>query len=194
MRDLLNDLLVGWQLVPMLNSTELTSVDLGAQLEHALKTVRDSMNQGPVLFCGMDCPELPLDEVDSALAAPTVARIVPAADGGYGLLSVPDAAPPSIFDNMRWSSPLTAVAQIKALTDAGIVVQVGRLAHDVDEPSDVDGLCERLGGAELSATSQDVLEQSERPPRQGSCRHTRQALQELGLLREPTCKPMANNW
>jgi len=73
------------------------------------------------------------------------AHLCPANDGGYALLSLPPSAPPSrIFSNVRWSHPLTAVSQLKALTDAGVDVSIGRLMHDVDEAEDVRDLAGRL--------------------------------------------------
>lgn len=102
---------------------------------------------GPVIFVGMDAPELPIDELKHAFfhEAPNTARLCPAADGGYGMLSVPYAAPANaIFHNVRWSDPLTAISQLKALSDNNIPCTIGRLMHDIDEPEDVVGLVERL--------------------------------------------------
>jgi len=73
------------------------------------------------------------------------AHLCPANDGGYGLLSVPKHAPSStIFSCVRWSHSLTAVSQLKALTDAKVDVSIGNLMHDVDEPADVQELAIRL--------------------------------------------------
>jgi glycosyltransferase A (GT-A) superfamily protein (DUF2064 family) len=105
-----------------------------------------------VVFLGMDCPELPLSEL-VALTTPsrpnlptsTSALLCPAADGGYGLLAVPVNAPATIFDGVQWSHSLTAVSQLKALTDAGLTnVVLGPLMHDIDTPKDVDALRNRL--------------------------------------------------
>lgn len=102
---------------------------------------------GPVIFVGMDAPELPIDELKHAFfhESPNTARLCPAADGGYGMLSVPHSAPANaIFHNVRWSDPLTAISQLKALSDNNITCTIGRLMHDIDEPEDVVGLVERL--------------------------------------------------
>jgi len=73
------------------------------------------------------------------------AHLCPANDGGYGLLSVPKHAPSSkIFAGVRWSHSLTAVSQLKALTDSNVDVSLGRLMFDIDEPSDVQDLARRL--------------------------------------------------
>jgi hypothetical protein len=73
------------------------------------------------------------------------AHLCPANDGGYGLLSVPRHAPSmGIFSGVRWSRPLAAMSQLKALTDRGVDVSVGSLMFDVDEPEDVRDLVARL--------------------------------------------------
>lgn len=73
------------------------------------------------------------------------AHLCPANDGGYGLLSIPNHAPSSkIFSQVRWSHPLTAVSQLKALTDCNVDVSIGTLMYDIDEPDDVQDLVTRL--------------------------------------------------
>jgi glycosyltransferase A (GT-A) superfamily protein (DUF2064 family) len=184
--------------------------------------------QSSVVFLGMDSPELPLDEIVAALSSTEDksnqssnhhqhqhqhhAHLCPAADGGYGMLSVPAHAPAeTVFRGVKWSHPLTAVSQIKALTDIeGINVRLGRLMHDIDETSDVKALCERLrlppgeGIVEevpitdTSATSDtakdgdiaDCLQVQSasaaavtvKRPRTGSCPFTRKALIQLGQM------------
>ena len=59
---------------------------------------------------------------------------------------------------MPWSHPLTAVAQLKALTDAGCYgMTLGPLMHDIDTPEDVTALCERLS----AVATRTVLEQQQ---------------------------------
>ena len=118
----------------------------------------DRNNSEAVLFLGMDSPELPMEEIIYGLQISSgnstarqskhsdikendncqgmthdvfvgKAHMCPANDGGYGLLSVPKHAPSSrIFSGVRWSNPLTAVSQLKALTDSNVAVSVGRIA------------------------------------------------------------------
>jgi glycosyltransferase A (GT-A) superfamily protein (DUF2064 family) len=140
-------------------------------------------SQSSVVFLGMDSPELPLDEIVAALSLTEYnninnnnsdnnhhhqhqqhhAHLCPAADGGYGMLSVPAHAPAeAVFRGVKWSHPLTAVSQIKALTDIeGVSVRLGRLMHDIDETSDVKALCERLrlrsGGEEEVAAAAEAM-------------------------------------
>jgi glycosyltransferase A (GT-A) superfamily protein (DUF2064 family) len=150
----------------------------------------------PVVFLGMDAPELALDEICAALApdSRTTAVLCPAQDGGYGMLSIPgnvlasssssssldddddDAAAAAathtaIFASMLWSHPLTAICQIKALTDAGVAsIRIGKLMHDVDEPSDVVALARRLLEKEQEATTTTTkVPQQQQQPKVMSC-------------------------
>ena len=177
----------------------LKSSHLGSLLQHALERARQRQG-GPVIFLGMDSPQVPVDEIAYALTHPDQARLCPAADGGYGLLSVPAKCPANVFDGVRWSDPLTAVSQIKALTDLKITVNLGRLMHDVDEPTDVMDLAERLlrqrrqqedGGdtaagvaaSTKSTSSADVLVRAvnHAPVPDFPCTWTQEALRDLKL-------------
>jgi len=162
----------GWNLMPMDTNpnteADLISSNLGTKLSNALENVRSllcllqgrdmkdqesmrSENTKPVVFLGMDAPELPLCEISHALCLGNStgknlgkAYLNPAADGGYGMLCVPPHAPSKIFSNVRWSQSLTAVSQLKAITDQGIDVIIGSLMSDIDEERDVWALAERL--------------------------------------------------
>lgn len=130
-------------------------------------TISKNNRNEAVLFLGMDSPELPMEEIVYGLLQsndhPSTnentynckdnesktfngkAHMCPANDGGYGLLSVPKHAPSSkIFSSVRWSNSLTAVSQLKALTDCDVEVSLGKLMYDVDEPADVKNLAMRL--------------------------------------------------
>ena len=130
----------------------------------------DTPQQAPaVAFLGMDAPELPVEEIAYALELASgqqqleeesaidhnnnnnnnnsnrgTAYINPSHDGGYGMLCLPPQASPGVFEGVRWSDPLTAVSQIKALTDEGMAVTVGSLMRDIDTMEDLLGLAERL--------------------------------------------------
>jgi hypothetical protein len=114
---------------------------------------------GPVIFLGMDAPELPLDEISTSIDLGQSTRekgdedtpnqlgqayLNPAGDGGYGMLCVPSHAPSSIFEGVRWSCPLTAISQLKALSDKRINVTIGSLMRDVDNAEDLMNLAIRL--------------------------------------------------
>ena len=192
-----------WKLVPMLPSGDLRSSDLGAQLAHGLEEARQEKNggnpNGSVVFLGMDSPELPLEEIEEGLKRSDTATLCPAGDGGYGMLCLPAIVPSTtVFSGVRWSHPLTALSQLKALTDLGIPVRLGRLMNDIDEPDDLQALANRLMSNEKTEKSvetrvtNDVLLMSSptasRPSRVTTngtttwCHHTKLVLKELDLL------------
>ena len=156
-----------WTLLPVDNVAATlehsSSSHLTVILKHALEMARHRQQQqlnqqlnqqsqshchhgGRIVFLGMDCPEVPLQELVALTRVPTTAALLcPAADGGYGLLAVPTTTPNTIFDGVLWSHPWTAVSQLKALNDAGLQnVVLGPMMHDVDTPADVDALRNRL--------------------------------------------------
>ncbi|KAG7341206.1 DUF2064 domain containing protein [Nitzschia inconspicua] len=167
--DDLNSSSNNWILFPMLEG-DLNASDLGAKLQDALILARahfqakttsattSDNNQsdgggGPVVFLGMDSPILSLQDIITGLQNATKrptnqcpsAMICPADDGGYGMVCVPSTTDPErTFSNMLWSHPLTAISQIKALTDQNIKVLIGKIMHDIDEPDDVWKLCQYL--------------------------------------------------
>ena len=190
-----------WILMPMLKE-DLAASDLSNILRDALHRVRKLLansrsgdtdkNSAPggVMFLGMDAPELPMDEIMTALRMAQLsssALLCPSADGGYGMLCVPSTADSDlIFQDVLWSHALTAVSQIKALTDCNIVVKLGRLMHDVDEPDDVRQLSQRLLIRRADTSLGGVLEKpsnKEMSRHDGRCDFTIDALKELGLLK-----------
>lgn len=112
------------------------------------------------------------------------------------MLSVPPHAPcPEIFQNIPWSQSLTALSQLKALTDANVEVRLGRLMHDMDETEDVKKLAQRSCRAknygvvdpeESQGNNSNVLLTSsglcQLPPANATCEHTWNALVSLGLI------------
>jgi glycosyltransferase A (GT-A) superfamily protein (DUF2064 family) len=147
--------LSSWILFPMIDG-DLTASDLGTKLQDALILARNIMKNGQsektggVVFLGMDAPILNMDDIAMGLYNATntkqpTAMLCPAKDGGYGMLCVPPSADPSrTFSNLFWSHYLTAISQIKALTDQNIMVTIGKVMQDIDEPSDVKKLCRLL--------------------------------------------------
>ena len=209
-------ILNGWVLLPMASGAskaDLTSSSLGSKLKDALektrnllerlhKTIATQQPNEAVVFLGMDAPELPLEEIVHALqtsAARNKAHMCPADDGGYGMLSVPRNAPVSqIFHGVRWSNNLTAVSQLKALSDCCIDVSIGKMMNDVDEPEDVIRLAKRLICSRESdrnegcQTKDDVLESfssniigsavREDADTAPVCQYTWEALFDLGVI------------
>ena len=204
------------------NATDLTSSSLGDKLADALERTRTLLankrekynNNESVLFLGMDSPEIPIEEVihglqispsrqsssqqhDELEVTNGKAHLCPANDGGYGLLSVPIHAPCSIFSGVRWSNHLTAVSQLKAITDAGVSVSLGKLMFDIDEPEDVHLLAKRLTAMKETKCNpcerNDVLSQFTSELRNTTtscvgafgkdCPHTLQVMMELGVIK-----------
>jgi glycosyltransferase A (GT-A) superfamily protein (DUF2064 family) len=161
--DLASSSLLGEILVDALDKTRALLASLSKCSNNSSVTPCTTSNNDAVLFLGMDSPELPLEEIVYGLQLSSgkrwiqhddavingvhngKAHLCPANDGGYGLLSIPKHAPSlQIFSRVRWSHPLTAVSQLKALTDCNVDVSIGTLMYDIDEPNDVHDLVTRL--------------------------------------------------
>jgi len=171
-----------WRLMPMSVSAvnedeahDLRSPDLTALLTSALLRIRSGQGGAPpaspggdwtpvqaplplppgVAFIGMDTPDINPRDIRRALLCAESGRayICPASDGGYGLLSLPSHAPIECLSGVRWSTSLACVGQMKALSDVGVEVAVGRMLEDVDDVGDVWRLVRRLTGDEPEATS-----------------------------------------
>mmetsp|Transcript_20865 Transcript_20865/g.41741 ORF Transcript_20865/g.41741 Transcript_20865/m.41741 type:complete len:414 (+) Transcript_20865:277-1518(+) len=169
-----------WRLMPMSVSAvnedeahDLRSPDLTALLTSALLRIRSGQGgassvsaegdwtpvQAPlplppgVAFIGMDTPDINPRDIRRALLCAESGRayICPASDGGYGLLSLPSHAPIECLSGVRWSTSLACVGQMKALSDVGVEVAVGRMLEDVDDVGDVWRLVRRLTGDEPEA-------------------------------------------
>jgi glycosyltransferase A (GT-A) superfamily protein (DUF2064 family) len=141
---------------------QTTSNNLSNILSNAVRTCKDRYpNQSTtVILFGMDAPELPIEELYILLLTiqqtpkqlQNTALICPAYDGGYVMLSVP---PDITIDSRKintifqsvypyWSHLLTAIVQIKALSDNGTKTIIGTLVHDIDTPNDIYELIQRL--------------------------------------------------
>jgi len=180
-------------LVPMPAATNLQNSDLGYLLQYALGEAKNllSSKNGPIVFLGMDSPEIPLEEITKALQRPdSEATLCPSQDGGYGMICVPQKCPVEVFDNILWSHPLTALAQIKALTDQNIIVRMGRIMHDMDEPEDVQLLIQQFrrqqeeesGLPNFKILGKSSIGSPVLVEKNGDCVHTKKAMKDLGLL------------
>ena len=183
--------------------TSVQSSNLSNVLANAVHTAyqRHSVPTTVVLM-GMDAPEVPLAELHAILTQPQTSSAVlcPAEDGGYVLLSLPPCSRSfidRIFQTVHpyWSHPLTALAQIKSLSDVGISTIMGPLVADIDTPEDVQALIQRLRrNEEMSGdiasslhqpsvlVSAEKTNQNDMPATNLRCPHTRQALIHLQLL------------
>jgi hypothetical protein len=152
--------------------SDLMSSDLGDKLAHALINVRRLFNQnmrkstahvnngevditngntscgGAVAFLGMDSPEVNVEELASALLSAkwnSTTHICPAHDGGYGMICLPECVPPTVFEGVIWSNPLTCISQLQALGKCGVRdIRVGQLMYDIDESKDLLAFAQRL--------------------------------------------------
>eukprot|EP00559_Dactyliosolen_fragilissimus_P007634 CAMPEP_0184858210 /NCGR_PEP_ID=MMETSP0580-20130426/3334_1 /TAXON_ID=1118495 /ORGANISM="Dactyliosolen fragilissimus" /LENGTH=196 /DNA_ID=CAMNT_0027354239 /DNA_START=396 /DNA_END=983 /DNA_ORIENTATION=+ len=129
-----------------------------------------------IIYLGMDAPELPLAEISLALKlssrpmildnATTIdhgrpyAYMNPTSDGGYGMICLPMHTDSSVFDGVRWSNPLTAISQLKVLSDHGMNIKIGSLMEDIDEPQDLIELAKRLCMRRSSVKSESKRNQS----------------------------------
>jgi glycosyltransferase A (GT-A) superfamily protein (DUF2064 family) len=194
-------------------SSQLTPI-----LTNALARIRSSMAEssdtnGSVVFLGMDSPQLNLEELDMALSFNAyesekdnqcTAYICPCPDGGYGMISIPACvASGQAFRGVVWSQSLTALSQIKALTDANpnVRIQLGRLMYDIDEPDDLLELCQRLLPSHPVDTGESICSDNANARhvncllatssvdgigRTSDCPKTRIILTELGFLANVT--------
>jgi uncharacterized protein len=103
-----------WELQPVASSVSLTAIDLTSVLRAALQDVRLVSTTGTTVFIGMDTPDLQpscvLDAITKGVQGQ--AYICPANDGGYVLLGLPPAAPPEVFDGVKWSCNSTCISQM----------------------------------------------------------------------------------
>lgn len=138
-----------WNIHPQIASPDLGGRLRGA-LEYAQGLCKDqdgNLQAGSVTFIGMDCFDLDPARIEQSatLATLSKARILPARDGGYVLLSVPSSCQNTIFDRIPWSSSQTCAAQIERLVETGLECDVGETLDDVDEPEDLDRLWQARG-------------------------------------------------
>jgi len=142
-----NDITEQWVLLPMIQSNELQSPDLGDKLVHAHNTCTQWFGPGATAFVGMDTPQLPAAAVARALAEGRGGRafVCPATDGGYVLLGLPAGAPAeACFRGVRWSADTTCEDQVRAINAASIEVVTGDIYTDVDDAEDMEALISYL--------------------------------------------------
>jgi len=109
--------------------------DLGDRMTRALK--RES--PGPVCIIGADIPGITRAHIAQAFAALGTADAVfgPAPDGGYWLIGMKRlrALPPSLFENVRWSSAHALDDTVKTLP--GHRIAYLEALRDVDTADDL---------------------------------------------------------
>ncbi len=115
-------------------------IDLGSRMAGALSMVLERARSA--LLIGSDCPALTADDLDAAARALSEgydAVLGPAADGGYVLIGLRQAAP-ELFTGIPWGS-----AQVGHMTRNRMKALALRcwelpVRPDVDRPADLAGL------------------------------------------------------
>ncbi len=126
---------------------EQTGRGLGERLFHALSSV--GQKHPLVAAVGSDHPTLASERIDEAfemLGARGVDAVFgPADDGGFYLvaLAAEDLAP-ELFRGIPWSSARTLASLRTVFEGAGLCSRLLAPLGDVDEPADLERLCETL--------------------------------------------------
>lgn len=128
---------------PSLIWTDQGEGDLGERMARA--AVRGLATAMPVLLIGSDCPMLDRDRLVSAarLLERADAVMNPACDGGYVLLGLNRIAP-ELFTAIPWSTNIVAAETMRRADMLGWKMELMEPLHDVDEPSDLAWLPDRL--------------------------------------------------
>lgn len=115
---------------------------LGDRMKRAL----DLPGPGPVCIIGADVPGVRREHIAAAFRGLGASDAVlgPAPDGGYWLIGLKRlrAAPPGLFDNVRWSSPHAMADTLRSL--APLRVAFVETLRDVDEIDDLPMTAPRL--------------------------------------------------
>jgi rSAM/selenodomain-associated transferase 1 len=113
--------------------------DLGARMQRAF--VRGLTQAHQVILIGTDAPALDAASLVAASAALAGADAVlaPAADGGYALIGLRQAAP-RLFEQMPWSTARVLALTRERLADAGLRCTELATVHDIDEAADLQHL------------------------------------------------------
>ncbi|MDR5897724.1 TIGR04282 family arsenosugar biosynthesis glycosyltransferase [Halomonas vilamensis] len=112
--------------------TPQVSGDLGARMRHALNA-----DPGPSMVIGSDCPSITpsLLRLCAAQLADHQVVILPAEDGGYGLIGTQEDTP-SLFHDMPWGSERVLAKTRDRLAACGLTAAFPATVWDVDRPED----------------------------------------------------------
>ena len=132
----------GWTLVPQGQG------DLGARLHRAFES-EFLAGAESVVAIGSDCPEVTVEDIESAWQALRSHDVVlgPASDGGYWLIGLkqPD---PRLFDGMAWSTETVLAQTMERCRSAGLCVNLLRQLDDIDTEEDWRRFLQRTGQGE----------------------------------------------
>ena len=114
--------------------------DLGHRMAHAFRAAG-----GPLLLTGTDMPGLDAAVLQDAAAQLSEhdAVLVPALDGGYGLVGLRQATPAALhalFEEMTWSTATVMATTRRRLAAAGLRHAELPVLPDIDEPADLQHL------------------------------------------------------
>jgi rSAM/selenodomain-associated transferase 1 len=104
---------------------------------------------GPVVVIGSDCPSLPPDSIREAfsLLATHDAVLVPAIDGGYGLIGL-SASHAEVFEDVPWSSPDVLAITLARFHAREISHRTLPFCRDIDGLDDLKAIAEEFRGRE----------------------------------------------
>jgi rSAM/selenodomain-associated transferase 1 len=110
--------------------------DLGRRMLAAVEAAH-----GPVLVIGTDCPALTPERLHDAshMLRDHDAVVIPAEDGGYGLIGLRKPQP-ALFADMAWSTATVMAETRRRMTALGLQWRELPPIWDVDTPADFDRL------------------------------------------------------
>jgi uncharacterized protein len=114
---------------------EQRGLDLGKRMETCF---RESLQSGPTLLMGTDCPALTPRRLRTAADAlrRMDAFVYPAADGGYVLAGL-KRLDPLLFEDIHWGTGAVMAESRNRLTALGWPWAEGDTLHDIDEIDDL---------------------------------------------------------
>lgn len=115
--------------------------DLGQRLA----TVWEHIGKGPVMFFGVDSPDIPRADLESMIRVlgKAEAAVGPVADGGYWTLAAREFRP-QLLARIDWGTANVYHQTIQAARDAHIDLTSGAQWYDVDTFADLMALRQRL--------------------------------------------------
>ncbi|WP_017431089.1 TIGR04282 family arsenosugar biosynthesis glycosyltransferase [Vreelandella jeotgali] len=110
--------------------------DLGVRIRHALASTFPS-TPGPAMIMGSDCPSITPELIQTCAArlATHPVVILPAEDGGYGLIGTNDDYP-ALFRDIPWGGGEVLNVTRKRLDALGLKAAFPATVWDVDRPED----------------------------------------------------------
>ena len=142
--------------------------DLGARLAHATDQIRQSSPK-PVLFFGIDSPDLPCSHIQSAAHLLGDFDVVLGAceDGGYWCIGMsPRVDAPRLLSDIAWSSGRERDQTAARARSLGYRIAEAQMWNDVDRPADLQRLLARLA-ASKDAEHRNLLDRLAFLPKDG---------------------------